>query len=141
MSCAVRQVSAHGAKPRHRPDPNADPRRLIGEFLDEVGSEFADEAPSLPMEALGRQMNVLGGPSESPFPRNVGLLFFNEEPHRFFPAIQIDVVYFPEGAGGDRFEEKEFRGPLGRITRDAIEYIARALREGDGDKTSRPARS
>ncbi|HEY5087759.1 MAG TPA: ATP-binding protein, partial [Gemmatimonadaceae bacterium] len=69
-------------------------RRLIGEFLDEVGSELADEAPSLPMEALGRQMNVVGGPSEFPFPRNVGLLFFNEEPFRFFPATQIDVVYF-----------------------------------------------
>jgi len=90
-----------------------------------VGSELADEAPSLQMGALGRQMNIVGGPSESPFPRNVGLLFFNEEPFRFFPATQIDVVYFPEGAGGDRFEEKEFRGPLGRITRDAIEYIAR----------------
>ena len=57
-------------------------------------------------KALGRQMNLVGGPSEAPFPKNVGLLFFNEEPHRFFPAPQIDVVYFPEGAGGDRFEEK-----------------------------------
>lgn len=38
---------------------------------------------------------------------------------------QIDVVWFPEGAGGDRFEEKIFRGPLGRITRDAIGYIER----------------
>jgi ATP-dependent DNA helicase RecG len=54
------------------------------------------------------------------------LLFFNDEPHRFFPATQIDVVYFPEGAGGDRFEEKVFRGPLGRITRDSIDYVARS---------------
>jgi len=91
---------------------------------------LAGEAPSLPVEALGRQMNVVGGPPESPFPKNVGLLFFNDEPHRFFPATQIDVVYFPEGAGGDRFEEKVFRGPLGRITRDSIDYVARSyLRE------------
>jgi len=46
-------------------------RRLIGEFLDEVGSELASEAPSLPMNALGRQMNVVGGSSEAPFPKNV----------------------------------------------------------------------
>jgi ATP-dependent DNA helicase RecG len=71
-------------------------------------------------------MNVLNGPTESPFPKNVGLPFFNDEPHRFFPATQIDVVFFPEGAGGDRFEEKVFRGPLGRITRDAIDYVARS---------------
>jgi Predicted transcriptional regulator containing an HTH domain and an uncharacterized domain shared with the mammalian protein Schlafen len=32
----------------------------------------------------------------------VGLLFFNEAPERFFPATQIDVVWFPDGAGGDR---------------------------------------
>jgi ATP-dependent DNA helicase RecG len=100
-------------------------RRLVGEFLDEVGSELARDAHSMSMESLGRQMNVVGGPSEALFPKNVGLLFFNDEPHRFFPATQIDVVYFPEGAGGDRFEEKVFQGPLGRITRDSIAYIER----------------
>lgn len=105
-------------------------RRFVGEFLDEVGSELANEAPTLPMETLGRQMNIIGGPSESPLPKNVGLLFFHDEPQRFFPATQIDVVYFPEGAGGDRFEEKEFRGPLARITRDSINYISsRYLKE------------
>lgn len=51
--------------------------------------------------------------------------FFNSQPEQFFPATQIDVVYFPDGPGGDRFEEKEFRGPLGRITRDALDFIAR----------------
>ena len=59
------------------------------------------------------------------FPKNVGLLFFNEAPHKFFPATQIDVVWFPEGAGGDRFEEKEFRGPLSIILREAIGFIDR----------------
>jgi ATP-dependent DNA helicase RecG len=37
-------------------------------------------------------MNVIGGSPESPFPLNVGLLFFHPEPYRFFPATQIDVV-------------------------------------------------
>ena len=56
---------------------------------------------------------------------NVGLLFFNETPERFFPGVQIDVVWFPEGAGGDSFEEKEFKGPLARMTREAVAYIQR----------------
>ncbi|NCU60538.1 transcriptional regulator, partial [Idiomarina sp. FenBw--71] len=98
---------------------------LIREFLQEIGSELAGEAADLDVEALGRRMNVVGGPAEMAFPKNVGLLFFNEHPERFFPATQIDVVYFPDGPGGNRFEEKEFRGPLGRITRDAVDYIAR----------------
>jgi ATP-dependent DNA helicase RecG len=107
--------------------------RLMEEFLcevgsgltDEVGSGLADEVATLPVEALGRQMRVVAGPSEAPLPQNVGLLFFNEHPERFFPVTQINVVWFPEGAGGDRFEEKIFQGPLGRITRDAISFIQR----------------
>jgi ATP-dependent DNA helicase RecG len=59
-----------------------------------------------------------------PVPK-LGLLFFNEEPRRFFPATQIDVVYFPEGPGGDQFEEKVFVGPISQIARDAISYIER----------------
>lgn len=97
--------------------------RLMEDFLREVGSDLADEARDISAEALGRQMNVLGGPSEAPMLKNVGLLFFNEHPERFFPATQIDVVWFPEGAGGDRFDEKTFTGSLGRITRDALSFI------------------
>lgn len=36
-----------------------------------------------------------------------------------------DVVWFPEGAGGDRFDEKIFKGPLSRMTRDALSVIQR----------------
>jgi len=99
--------------------------RLMEEFLREVGSGLAHEAGELSTEALGRQMNIVGGPPEAALPRNVGLLFFNEAPDRFFPATQIDVVWFPEGAGGDRFDEKTFKGPIDRITRDALSYIKR----------------
>jgi ATP-dependent DNA helicase RecG len=97
---------------------------LMLDYLREVGSALA-ESPELPLEALGRQMNVIGGPDENTRPKNVGLMFFNEEPDRFFPYAQIDVVWFPEGAGGDRFDEKVFKGPLARMTREALGYIRR----------------
>jgi ATP-dependent DNA helicase RecG len=99
--------------------------RLIVEFLKEVGSELVNKVGTQPLETIGRQMNIVSGPSEMVFPKNVGLLFFNEKPERFFPATQIDVVWFPDGAGGDQFEEKEFKGPLGRMTREALDYIRR----------------
>ena len=100
-------------------------RDLMHEYLVEVGSELATAATSLPLVDLGRQMNVVAGPDEFTLPLNVGLLFFNPEPHRFFPVTQIDVVWFPEGAGGDRLTEKVFRGPLPRIIREALDYIRR----------------
>ena len=99
--------------------------RLIEQFLGEVGSDLAAEAAELPMAALGQRMNIVGGPPEAMFPKNVGLLFFNDRPHDFFPATQIDVVWFPDGPGGDHFEEKEFRGPLSIILSEAIGYIGR----------------
>ena len=98
--------------------------RLIERVLRDLGSDLALET-GLSTETLGRRMNIVGGPSEACFPKNVGLLFFNEAPHRLFPATQIDVVWFPDGPGGDRFEEKEFRGPLAVILREAIDFIGR----------------
>ena len=99
--------------------------RLIREFLGEIGSELASEAEGLSVGDLGKRLNIVGGPPEAMFPKNVGLLFFNERPDRFFPATQIDVVWFPDGPGGDQFEEKEFRGPLSIILGEAISYIER----------------
>lgn len=100
-------------------------RELMRNLLVEVGSDLAAEAEKLSIAELGRQMHVVGGPTEATFPLNVGLLFFNEDPRQFFPATQIDVVYFPEGAAGDTFIEKSFHGPLHRMVREALDYIER----------------
>jgi len=97
--------------------------QLMTEFLRLVDSDLADQTTALAVETLGRRLNVVGGSDEAIMPKNVGLLFFNEHPRQFFPATQIDVVWFPEGAGGDRFDEKIFEGPLADITRDALSYI------------------
>ncbi|KPQ22772.1 MAG: putative transcriptional regulator containing an HTH domain and an uncharacterized domain shared wi [Halomonas sp. HL-48] len=49
------------------------------------------------------------------------------------------MVYFPDGVGGDHFEEKVFKGPLGRITRDALDYLNRNyLKEGVTKHSDRP---
>ena len=101
-------------------------KKLVIDFLEEIGSELAEEADQRTMLELGRQMQLVDGPNEAVFPRNVGLMFFNEEPRKFFPVTQIDVVWFPEGPGGDRFTEKTFSGPLHRMTHDALDYIERS---------------
>ena len=103
-------------------------RELMHDYLQQVGSDLAGHAPNLSLVELGRQMGVIGGPEEAPFPLNVGLMMFNPEPWRFFPAMQIDVVWFPkEGPGGNKFSEKIFKGPIPRMTRDALDYIKRNL--------------
>jgi ATP-dependent DNA helicase RecG len=98
-------------------------RDLIALYLSEVKSDLAKQARKLSLEELGRRMGIVSGASEMPFVINVGLLFFNPEPWRFFKYTQIDVVWFPEGRGGDRFTEKEFKGPLHKMLREALAYI------------------
>ena len=103
-------------------------RKLIQDYLKQVGSDLAKPARTLPLLELGRQVGVIGGAEEAPFPLNVGLMMFNPEPWRFFPVMQIDVVWFPkEGPGGNKFSEKIFKGPIPRMTRDALDYIKRNL--------------
>ena len=67
------------------------------------------------MGRFNRQSNIK--------PRNVALMFFNSEPHEFFPCAQIDVVYFPDGEGGDEIVEQIFKGPLHEQLRAALRYI------------------
>ncbi len=98
---------------------------LIEKHLQEVGSDLAEEVGKLPIENLARGMKIAGGPKESVVPKNVGLLFFNKNPEDFFPVTQIDVVWFPDGPGGDKFEEKIFKGPLSQMTREALNFVER----------------
>jgi ATP-dependent DNA helicase RecG len=103
-------------------------RELLLAYLHTVGSELATQAPRLSMEELGRQMGVVGGLPEAPFPLNVGLMMFHPEPWRFFPTMQIDVVWFSaEGPGGSKFSEKIFRGPLPQMLRESLDYLKRNL--------------
>lgn len=96
---------------------------LMHAFLRDTGSQLADEASKMDFVRLCRQMNIIDGPDEYLFPRNVGLMLFNDHPERFFPYTQIDVVHFPEGPGADRFSEQTFRGPLNRMIEDVLRYL------------------
>jgi ATP-dependent DNA helicase RecG len=96
---------------------------LIQSFLAEVKSDLQAEAASLPLEELGRRMQIVRGPFEAPRPLNVGLLFFTPEPAGWFPQTQIDIVHLPQGRGGNQIIEKTFKGPVGVMLRDALGYL------------------
>jgi ATP-dependent DNA helicase RecG len=70
---------------------------LIRAYLQQVGSDLFAESAGMDFVTLCRRMNIVDGPDEFLRPRNVGLMFFNNAPHRFFPQTQIDVVHFPDG--------------------------------------------
>ena len=62
---------------------------LIRDFLREVGSKLYGDASGMDFTQLCRQMDIVAGPEEMLRPLNVGLLFFNEVPDRFFPRPRL----------------------------------------------------
>ncbi len=112
---------------------------LIKAFLRDIGSALADQADAMAFDDLCRRMAITDGPTEYTLPRNVGLMFFNEEPERFFPQTQIDIVLFPNGPAGSRIIERTFKGPLSQMLRDALLFINNSVLEETVDK--RPERA
>lgn len=72
-------------------------------------------------------MNLVSSLPEYVKPKNVGLMFFNLEPEKFFPYAQIDVVQLPDDLGGDQIIEKTFTGPLRQQLREALQYIRNSI--------------
>jgi len=99
---------------------------LIREYLVEIGSDLAKEAPKMDLEDLCRRMNIAEGPKEYFKPKNIGLMLFCDNPQKFFPVAQIDVVEF-EDEVGDVFSEKIFKGPVHRQARAALDYIKNSV--------------
>ena len=116
---------------------------LIQSFLREVGSDLLAESGKMDFAQLCRQMRIADGPAEAMHPLNVGLMFFNPAPQKFFPQTQIDVVQFPEGPGGDSFTERTFAGSLDVILKDALTFLKntviedRVIKHGDRAEADR----
>ena len=102
---------------------------LIKAYLHEVGSSLYERADEMDFTELCRSMNIADGPDEYVKPKNVGLLFFTNNPEKWFPYAQIDVVEFPDGEGGDVLRERTFRGPVDQQLRDALQYLSNAVIE------------
>ncbi len=96
---------------------------LMRAYLQQVKSDLFTAAPGMDFVQLCRNMNIVDGPDEYVRPKNVGLMFFNPHPHKYFPQTQIDVVHFPEGPGADSFTEKTFKGPVNVMLADALNHI------------------
>lgn len=95
---------------------------LLKSFLKEVGSELYKTADAINFRDLCLQMQIARGPQEYIKPINASLLFFNENPDRFFRGAKIEIIeYYNEV--GDSFSEKIFTGPLHTQLRNALQYL------------------
>ena len=110
----------------------------VREHLHDVRSGLATPGASLDAREIYRRMRVTKAVNDHEAPRNVGLLFFSEDPERWFPGARIEVVQFAAGRAGSVQDERFFRGPLADQVRGCLGFLedfARAHLQKDRDRS------
>lgn len=95
---------------------------LIREYLHEIKSTLFEESARMPFPDLCRTMHIAKGPTEDIRPVNVGLLFFSQNPEKFFNRTRIELVWHSDESG-KQFKEVYFKGPIHRQLREALAFI------------------
>lgn len=93
----------------------------VREFLHDVGSGLLEEQDT---KTLYRHLRIAEQVNGHDAPRNIGLLFFSQDPEVWFPGARIEVVQFAADAAGDVIEEKIFRNrPIHEQLRECLAYL------------------
>jgi len=96
---------------------------LVKDYLKKIQSRLADEIGVQPDMDVLRQMELVSGPNEHVFPRNVGLMVFSESPEKHFPSTQVELVYFPKGEAEEFTEYDPIKGPVPSQIKRTLEFL------------------
>ena len=110
---------------------------LLTEHLKATGSKLADHVRKRGVEIILGEMQLLSGPPESSRIRNVALMMFCENPDKFFPYTEVNIVKFPEGSINNPnsfIEVPSIKGPVPHIIRRTMEKIQDLAIENIVDK-------
>lgn len=99
---------------------------LIDAFLYEVDSKLSSQLKGLSLSQKVQSLHLIGGPQENPKPLNISLLFFNEDPEKFFPYSRIEIVEKPDPTG-EGMTERTITGPLDWQIRSALQYLSNSV--------------
>lgn len=94
--------------------------RKVREHLHDVRSALREEPDTA---TIYRRMNIIAVANGHDAPRNVGLLFFSDDPERWFPGARIVVAQFAADRAGDVQNERVFRGALAAQVRDCLHHL------------------
>lgn len=93
----------------------------VREFLHDIGSGLVDETDT---RNLYRNLRIADPVNGHDAPRNVGLLFFSQDPEKWFPGSRIEVAHFTADSAGNGIEEKIFsQRPLHEQVRECLAYL------------------
>ena len=91
------------------------------EFLQDIRSDLVNEQDT---RTMYRCLRIAVPVNDHDVPKNVGLLFFSQDPEQWFPGARIEVVQFAANASGNVQEEKPFKQrPIHEQLRESLSYL------------------
>lgn len=94
---------------------------LLQHHLQTVGSRLA--ADRTPFVDRARQLQLLRRTNGHEVPRNVALLFFSQDPRRWFRGAGIEIAQLPQGRSGEEIRTWTVEGPLPSQIRQALAQL------------------
>ncbi len=92
----------------------------VREFLRDVHSALVDESSA---ERMYSAMQLTRPDNGHVVPRNIALLFFADDPQRWFRGARIEIAQFAGDVGGKAIAEQSFRGPVHEQIRQCLSYL------------------
>ena len=92
----------------------------VREYLHDVGSALREQPDAA---TIYRHMGIVVPANNHETPRNVGLLFFADDPRRWFPGARIVVAQFAADRAGQVQDERVFQGPLPAQVRNCLRHL------------------
>ena len=99
---------------------------LVLEHLKKVDSKLVKEFYTTPLETILDKMDLYTGPQEKRMIKNVVAMMFCENPCKFFPYTQVDIVIFPNGLEQDpnnMIEVPKITGPVPSMIKATLDYL------------------
>ncbi len=99
---------------------------MLADYLNKTGSRLAQQIGNAPLQQILEQMNLMTGPAELRYVRNVAAMMFSEHPERFFPYTQVEVVIFPRGrieAPENHITPPFFCGPVPKVIAEVLSFL------------------
>ncbi len=93
---------------------------LVHEFLYDINNRLREEKDDY---KIYRQLWLTAKANGHEVPKNIALLFFMDDPEKAFRGARIEVVHFPDDAGGNILQEWIFRGPLPKQIKDSVNHL------------------
>lgn len=98
----------------------------IRDYLVKAGSKLSQDVGREPIEDLLGNMNLLVGPVERRYIKNVAAMMFCEQPVKFFPYSQVEIVLFPEGRErnpDNMIEAPVIKGTVPYMIKATLDYL------------------